>query len=162
MSYRFESVSIPGGGSYSKKRLRLRLSRVLTDGKLDFAGDRAERGFRTKEYANFLEPRKTLLGLTRMIDVRGVFEQVVECRPVPTGFDDRFAGLVQGRKVGGEGRGAVVVDAGLLHGSALRVERAGHRITLMVIDSSVYHGGSKDTTFRQSERLTSLIAAHVT
>jgi hypothetical protein len=97
-----------------------------------------------------------------MIDVRGVFEQVVECRPVPTGFDDRFAGLVQGRKVGGEGRGAVVVDAGLLHGSALRVERAGHRITLMVIDSSVYHGGSKDTTFRQSERLTSLIAAHVT
>jgi hypothetical protein len=60
MSYRFESVSIPGGGSYSKKRLRLRLSRVLTDGKLDFAGDRAERGFRTKEYANFLEPRKNI------------------------------------------------------------------------------------------------------
>jgi len=56
----------------------------------------------------------------------------------------------------------VVVDAGLSQKAALPVERAGHRIPFMIVDSGVVHGGAKDTTPRLSGRLSSLAAAHVT
>jgi hypothetical protein len=50
----------------------------------------------------------------------------------------------------------------LLQQAALRVQRAGHRITFMVVDSGVVHGNAKDTTSRQSGRLSYLAATHVT
>jgi len=73
-------------------------------------------------------------------DARTIFEQVVERGPVPTRLDHCLARLPQGREAGGEGFRSVVVDASLLQLAALRVQGAGHRITFVVVDSSVVHG----------------------
>lgn len=64
--------------------------------------------------------------------------------------------------VGCEGFGRVVVDAGLLQQATLRVQCAGHRVTLVMVDSSVVHRAAKDITHRQSARLLSSAATHVT
>ena len=70
-----------------------------------------------------------------------VLEQVVEHAPVPAGLDDDFAGRAEFLEVGGKSRGDVAVDPRFVELLALRVERAGHRVTFVIIDSSGDHGG---------------------
>lgn len=85
-------------------------------------------------------------------DARRVFEQVVKSAPVPTGLDYRFPRAVERLEVGREGLRCVMVDAGLLQKAALLVERAGYRITFVMVDSGVVHVAAKGITHRQSAR----------
>ena len=50
----------------------------------------------------------------------------------------------------------------LLQEVALRIKRAGHRITFVIIDSGIVHGGAKVTTPQPLCRLVPLAATHVT
>jgi len=70
---------------------------------------------------------------------RSCFEQIVERAPVPAGLDHHFAGSVEPGKVGGEGARIVLVNPRLLDAAVLRVERAGHGVTFVIINSGVVH-----------------------
>jgi hypothetical protein len=48
--------------------------------------------------------------------------------------------LVERLEVGGEGGGRIGVDARLADFAALRIERAGHRVAFVIVDSGVIHG----------------------
>ena len=50
----------------------------------------------------------------------------------------------------------------LLQKVALPIKRAGHRLTFVIVDSGIVHGGAKVTTLRPLRRLVSLAATHVT
>lgn len=102
------------------------------------------------------------VGEDHRADIGRVLREIVERGRVPTRLDPRFARAVESLKVGGEGFRRAMVDASLHQEAILPVQRAGHRIPLVVIDSGVVHGGAQDTTPRLSERLRSLAAAHAT
>ena len=50
----------------------------------------------------------------------------------------------------------------LIQKVALPIKRAGHRLTFVIVDSGIIHGGAKVTTHRPSRRLVSLAPTHVT
>jgi hypothetical protein len=50
----------------------------------------------------------------------------------------------------------------LLQKAAPPVQRAGHRVTFMIIDTGVVHGTAKSITHRQSARFLPLAATHAT
>ena len=75
----------------------------------------------------------------------------------------RFApsGRAEFLEVGGKSRGDVAVDPRFVELLALRVERAGHRVTFVRIDSGIDHGARQYTTAPLAQGL-SRLAAHVT
>jgi hypothetical protein len=63
---------------------------------------------------------------------------------------------------GGKGLRGVPVNARLFQKAALRIQRAGHRITFVIVDSREVQGLSKDTTHQPPMRLRSSAATHAT
>ena len=94
-------------------------------------------------------------------DAGRVFEQVVKHTPVPASLDHHFAGCAELLEVGGKRRGGVAVDPRFVECLALRVQRAGHRVTFVIVDSRVDHGARQYTTAPLAQAL-SRLAAHVT
>ena len=90
-----------------------------------------------------------------------VLEQIVEHTPVPADLDHRFAGRAEVFEVCGKSRGGVAVDPRFVELVALRVERARHRVTFVIVDSGIDHGIRQYNTTHLAWQL-SRLAAHVT
>ncbi len=90
-----------------------------------------------------------------------VLEKIVDQTPVPADLDHRFAGRAEVFEVCGKSRGGVAVDPRFVELVALRVERARHRVTFVIVDSGIDHGIRQYNTTHLAWQL-SRLAAHVT